>query len=461
MILRRYLTGSLIGPFLLGFGIITFLLTMDMLLDLLDLLISKGIEPWIVARLFFLALGWMVALSIPCGVLVAALMTFGRLSQDNEIIALRASGVHLMQVFAPALVLSVIVAVALTLFNNYILPDANYAYASLMQEINRRRPTAEIRDGVLINDFKGYNLWIGRLNDRTGAMQDILIVDDRTQPQSPRTILARSGTLTYHQDTNSLSLVLRDGEIHEADPASTQGEYRRLHFETQTMNIIDASGQWDDNSRHTRGNRELNIPAMRQEIVRYQKDLARQDSLVRATLRGLPVHDSEELERVDPDRSSATPAELVLAALSRVLSLGRHRPPPPKWTPDQRRALELAHAQTREAHYLQRKISELRVEIQKKFSIPFACIVFVLVGAPLGIMARRGGLAVAYISAIFFIFYYLCLVGGEQLADRLYLAPWLSMWLPNMVLGGMGVYLTVRVMVSGQPARSRRTGKAG
>lgn len=340
MILRRYVVGSLVGPFVLGFSIITFLLTMDMLLDLLDLLISKGIEPWLVARLFFLALGWMVALSVPCGVLVSTLMTYGRLSQDNEIIALRASGVHLMSVVAPALVLSVIVAMGLTLFNNYILPESNYAYASLMQEINRRRPTAQIREGTLINDFKGYNLWIGRLDDRTGAMEDILILDSRTQPQSPRTIKARAGTLKYHAETNSLTLELKDGEIHEADPNSPIGEYHWLKFDTQTMNISDVSDQWQGATRHERGNREMSIPMMEAEIRRLEREKARQDSLVGAAALGLPIKGTEDLDRIDPDPSTVPrgssswgrwPRSSPLGATPRLPTGPRSRSAPWRW----------------------------------------------------------------------------------------------------------------------------------
>jgi lipopolysaccharide export system permease protein len=249
MILRRYILKSLIGPFWLGFGIITFLLTMDMLLDLLDLLISKGIPAWIVLKLFVLGLGWMVVLSIPCGVLVAALMTYGRLSQDNEIIALRASGVHLGRIILPTLGSSVIVAAALALFNNYVLPETNYAFAGLMQEISRQRPTAEIREGVLVDDFPGYDLWIGRLDDRTGRMRDILVLDARDNPDSPRTIMARSGTLRYRPAEGLLTLDLQDGEIHEADPSAPDGAYRRMHFTSQSMNIEDTSDRFRTGAR--------------------------------------------------------------------------------------------------------------------------------------------------------------------------------------------------------------------
>ena len=118
--------------------------------------------------------------------------------------------------------------------------------------------------------------------------------------------------------------------------------------------------------------------------------------------------------------------------------------------------MELATSRRREQLAFVRRANEFQVEIQKKFSIPFACIVFVLVGAPLGILARRGGLAAGFFSAVFFVFYYLCLTGGEQLADRRIMPPWLAMWLPNLVIGGLGAWLTVRAVTGGLPAHPRK-----
>jgi lipopolysaccharide export system permease protein len=100
-----------------------------------------------------------------------------------------------------------------------------------------------------------------------------------------------------------------------------------------------------------------------------------------------------------------------------------------------------------------RQINQFRVEIDKKFSIPFACVVFVLVGAPLGIRSRRGGVTVGFLSVAFFIVYYLFLVGGEQLADRGLMPPTLSMWAANLVLGGLGAYLTLRASEFRPPRR--------
>ena len=110
-----------------------------------------------------------------------------------------------------------------------------------------------------------------------------------------------------------------------------------------------------------------------------------------------------------------------------------------------------------EVEALDRRAQSLEVEVQKKFSIPAACLVFVLVGAPLGIRARRSGIAVAFLSILFFIFYYLCLAGGEELADRRLLAPWVAMWTPNIVIGAVGLILTLQAaeLVRRRPRRRR------
>jgi lipopolysaccharide export system permease protein len=448
----------MVGPFWLGFGVITFLLTMEMLLRLLDLLIGSGIPAWTVFQLFVVGLGWMVILSVPCGVLVASLMTFGRLSQDNEITALRASGVHLARILLPALASSVIVAVALALFNNYILPETNYAFAGLRQEVYRQRPTAGIREGVLVDDFRGYDLWIGRLDDRTGRMRDVLILDARDNPAAPRTIMARSGTLHYRPAERLLILDLKDGEVHEADPSAPDGAYRRMHFSTQSLAIEDPSDRSGSNREHVRTDREMSVSMMRVEVERLRRASARQDSLVRAALAPAAPGDPRVLERIDPALALPSARRALLAVISKLT--GRTLPAVgATWTPDQRRLVELATARRREQLAFVRQVNMYRVEIQKKFSIPFACIVFVLAGAPLGIVARRGGLGAGVISAVFFVFYYLCLQGGEALGDRGLMPPWLAMWLPNIVIGGLGAWLTVRAITGGLPAlpRKRRT----
>ena len=454
MILRRYVLTSLIRPFFLGFGFITFLLTMEMLLDLLDLLIGKGIDVVTVARLFLLALGWMVALSVPCGVLVAVLMTYGRMSQDNEITALRASGVHLFRIIAPSLWLSVILAAALAAFNNYVLPESNYAYAKLLQQISRKNPTAQIREGVILQDFEGYSIRINRLDNRSGQMEDVLILDSTSDPESPRTILASSGYLTFEPETRRLSLELEDGTMHEADPSSTEGEYRVVSFATQTLTITDSDDPWGDASERRRSDREMSIPEMEGQIAELEEKRSEQRAEIQSALGRIDLPSLGALSALEPELLPRSGWRKLLDQVK-----GREGDVAPEkrtWTREEQGVLELIQGRMREVASLDRQIQKFEVEIHKKFSIPAACVVFVLVGAPLGMLARRGGMAVGFLSAAFFVFYYLCLIGGEQLADRRLFPSWLAMWLPNILLGGGGVLLLMRALRSGR-ATPRRT----
>jgi lipopolysaccharide export system permease protein len=447
-LLERYVLRQLIRPFLLGAIVVTFLLTMDFLFDYLDLFLNKGIDLLTVLRLFGLGLGWMLALSIPCGVLVGVLMAFGRLAQDNECTAMRASGIHLLRVLSPALGAGLLLAIGLTLFNNYVLPDMNHAFAGLLVAINKKRPTAEIQEGVFIDQFDGYNMFIGKLDDRTGRMQDVLIYDFSRPAEPPRTILARRGRLEFDAAAGRLSLHLESGEIHEAAKGAS-AVYRRMEFERQSLNIQGAVDALEPAGGRSRGQREMDIGEMRGKIAELLAEGDRYRERSRRVLDELGAVSVHQL----PGMQRPSALARLLGALHGVREPRAPALPEEFWTPERRRQAEEAKVAHLQAQAAAKKADQYRVEIHKKFSIPAACVIFVLLGAPLGIRARRGGLAAGFLSAGFFVFYYLCLVGGEQLADRDYLVPWLAMWLPNLILGILGLALVVRVCEVRLPAR--------
>src|SRR5438128_3538752 len=198
-ILNWYILRLHLVPFLLGFGVVTFILEMDVLFDYLDLVVNRGVAVGTVAQLFLLSLGYIVALSVPCAVLVAVLMTFGRLSQDNEITALRASGVNLGRILMWPLAAAVLVATGLILFNNYVLPESNHAFANLLVDIGRMRPTVRLQEGVFISDFPGYDMLVRSVNGRTNEMKGVTIYQ-RNPGGPPTTIFAARGKLEYTPD---------------------------------------------------------------------------------------------------------------------------------------------------------------------------------------------------------------------------------------------------------------------
>ena len=437
-ILPLYVLRLHLVPFLLGFGVVTFILEMDVLFDYLDLVVNRGVAFGVVSQLFGLSLGYIVALSVPCAVLVAVLMTFGRLSQDNEIIAMRAGGVNLAWVLAAPLGASLVMVYILVLFNNYVLPESNHAFANLLIDIGRMRPTVKLQEGVFITDFPGYNMLVKSVNSRTNEMRGVTLYELHAGGP-PTTIVAKNGYLSYTPDGRDAVLELRDGEIHEI-PAEEPGarKYRRLVFKKHVIHIAGAGGILERSIRTSRGDRELSARALlderRQVLDQYQRTL----EMRAERLRTLDVPE-DAIADLAPERR---PLGSRLAGLWGALL---HRPPALDALGVARPELadEIDAWQT-ERKTLRRRIASLSVEIHKKFSLPAACVVFVLIGAPLGMRVRRAGPGVAFLSVAFFLFYYLCLVGGEELANRLLLPPWLSMWLANLVLGGWGVAWTLR-----------------
>lgn len=439
--LEKYILRQLMSPFLLGVFVVTFLLSMDFLFDSLNLFLGKGIGFFVVLRLFFLGLGWMLALSIPCGALVAVLMAYGRMAQDSEIIAMKASGISPLRAIRPALIASIILSILLVLFHNNVLPDMNHAFANLMMQVHKTRPTAHIQEGVFIDDFKGYNLFIGNLDDKTGRMEDVLIYDYSRKNDPARTILAKRGTLTFDAASGVLSLNLLDGEIHQAG-AGRSSTYRKLDFEKQILNITGARESIDRGRERARGQREMSIAAMREKVRDLEEERDRYLGKQASALEKIGIASVYEIRGVKRKLAWHERAAGAIGLWRAPVIAAR---PDTFWTPQRQRMAEDAKLARVQAAAATKKVNQYRVEIHKKYSIPFACIVFALVGAPLGIRARRGGLAAGFISVGFFIFYYLCLIGGEQLADRNIGAPWFSMWLPNLVLGALGLWLALRV----------------
>jgi lipopolysaccharide export system permease protein len=448
-ILHSYILRLHLVPFVLGFGVVTFVLVMDVLFDYLDLVLNRGVPVGVVLQLFLLSLGYIVALSVPCAVLVAVLMTFGRLSQDHETIALRASGVNMGRILMGPLVAAGVLAGILVYFNDRILPETNHAFANLLIDIGRMRPTVKLQEGVFITDFPGYDMLVQSVNGRTNEMKGITIY--QLNPGGyPTTILARSGFLSYTRDGRTAVLELRDGEIHDipADEGDTR-KYRRLLFKTHVIYITGAGAVLERSVRTYRTDRELSAEALGAvrdsigELYRMKLD----EKVRHAEALGAGP---EAARALAPE--TAPPAARLAGLWARIRGRGDALAELERQFPAMGTELAIWRI---ERQALRRRIAELSVEIHKKFSLPFACVVFVLVGAPLGMRVRRAGPAVAFLSIAFFVFYWVCLVGGEELARRSLFPPWLAMWMPNLVLGAIGLDGTLRACEARMPWHRR------
>lgn len=432
MILARYILKEHIAPFISALFVITFLFVIDFLVKILDNVLSKGI-PWtVVLEIFILNLAWMLSLSVPMAVLVACLMAFGRLSGDQEITAVKAAGVSPIVLMRPVLLVGLLLAELLILFNNWILPESNHRSVELMSAVSRKQPHAFIDAGRLITQFPGVQLWVNRIDPVSGRLYGVQIFEVQRRG-APRIVYADSAEMQYVDGGASLLLTLFSGENHVAD-AETPKNYFRIRFSSQELAMANVDDRLERRDRTHRSDREMPIEMMLEVVEEarsaydslsesYKNRLfpglqgtasrLLQDTLVPkgATL---PVIDSSEYDR----------------ALHRVRLLERSEERSVK-----NAIMRLETEKKRRAQYL--------VEIHKKFSTSFACFVFVLIGAPLGIMARKGGIGTGIIySLAFFVLYWVSLIGGENFADRLIVPPEAAMWFSNVVIGIFGLFIT-------------------
>ena len=435
--LSRYITAEFVGPFIFAFVVITLVLIVDFVPEVVKLVVKKKLDVWVIIQVFVLNLAWMLALSIPMAVLSGTLMAFGRLASDSEVLAMKASGISPARILWPILVVSAFLGIGLTYFNNDVLPDANHKARQLMSDIRRTRPILEIKENVLADQIPGYHLLVRHLNYRTSEISDVAIFDHKTR-QTPRTITAKNGRLAFSADGNTLIVDLNDGEIHESDPQAPD-KYRRMTFDHQTFYLTGVGSDFEPSESDFRTDREKSSAEMREDIAKWRALVLSHESEITKRV-------AEAIDRLGKPADSVTRARWATypstphppvadsAAIAAAINVNS-------------RVLTRITQEIRGAENQNRLIDTFLLEIHKKYSIPAACVVFVLIGGPLGILARRSGIGVGLgMSLGLFVLYWVFLIGGEDLSDRGFVSPAVAMWSANVLIGIVGLVLLWRVV---------------
>ncbi len=427
--LALYIVRRHVAPFLFSMIVITFVFLLQFLMQSMDQIVGKGLTLFVIIQLIVFNLAWIVVLAVPMSVLVAVLMAFGGLSSNNEVTAIKSSGVGLVRMMLPVLVVSVGVFYLLVLFDNDVLPDANHRAKTLMIDIRRKKPTFTIEPGQFSQEIDQHAILVRKTVPNSTDLYGVTIFDF-SDPQKFTTITAERGKVGFSPDLKQIVMLLYNGEVDEYDNFQV-GVYQRVRYQRQEI-VLRAEGfAFEESSENTfqRGDRELSADSMRTIVAGMRKDLDMQTSqlnnYMRREIMGLLSPTANRYILSAPMDSG----QVFLRAESRITSTSA-----------------MARSLFSSIDFLERQVDSYRVEIQKKYSIPFATIVFIFLGAPLGMMARRGNFGVsAGLSLLFFLVYWAFLIAGEKLADREMFSPFMAMWLANIVLGAFGLLLTYMI----------------
>ena len=445
-LLTRYILKQLLSPFLFSLLIIVFVLFTQFLLRAIDRFIGKGLDIGTIFEYPFLNLGWIAALSVPMAVLVAALMSFGQFSEDNEITAMRASGISFNTILRPAILFGMTISAILILFNSFVMPEMNFKARMLSGDIYRKRPDLNIEPGYFMDDLPSYSMII---RDKDGdTLKDVRIFS-KGSSQTQTSIHSETGTLSTIDD--AIVLDMFDGEIHELDTRDF-GNYRRIEFDKHKITI--AADDLFLNRRDTtsRSDREMTVPM----IFNKQENISKRIGIVNSRIGR--AFSRTGLDSIVPNSFNESKAIL--------LNYKKYYNTDTTFTADQKykkeKDINIAERQLRNEYNLLRSYikssNKYEVELHKKFSLPMACILFVITGASLGVLFRKGGFTIAVgLSFGFFLIYYIMMIGGEDLADRNIVSPVIGVWSPNVILLIISMYLILHTIKEQAPLASSFT----
>jgi len=233
-IISRYIFKEIAFPFIIILFVLTFVLLMGKILQIMDLMVNKGIGIFTVAKLIIFLLPAFMSFTIPIALLIAILIAMGRLSADNEITVLKASGVSLTQIYLPVAIASLIAFIITIIVGHFLVPQSNFATKRLLFTIAQQNASIGIKEKVFNADFKGILLYTEKIHPKGDFMENVMISDSRIQGEQ-NTILAKKAYLVADADSMTVMLRLESGSVHSV--SSDLKKYRKIDFKTYDINL--------------------------------------------------------------------------------------------------------------------------------------------------------------------------------------------------------------------------------
>ncbi|MFT4018572.1 MAG: LptF/LptG family permease [Agriterribacter sp.] len=486
--LDKLVIKAFVGPFIATFFITLFVLVLQFFWKYIDDLVGKGLDTITILQLTSYVTATAVPLALPLAVLLSSIMTFGKLGESFETVAIKSAGIPLLRFMRPLFIFSVIISMVAFLFSNYIIPVAQLKFQTLLYDITVAKPAFNLKEGVFFKEFDGYTIKIGKKEKDNVTIHNIIIFE-RNYSLQDNIIVAEHGQMKMSDDKKFLEFYLQNGwRNEERGPSYTVNtDYLRLGFK-EYKKVFDLSSfamMRTPDSLFKDNFRMLNVRQLNNAIDslkvqaggRMSKRIEREVSLNYTF-----VKDTKDSLKKPLPHPVIPPAEMVVyekVPLStpiiparydqqrNAIGLALQAPPPATYDqllPDSVRksivtrvidkvnssknALDIIAADT------QAKQKDLRfhlIEWHRKFSLSFACVVLFLIGAPLGSIIRKGGLGMPLVIAvIFFLIFHLLNMFGEKFVREDITSAFVGMWLSTLALLPVGFFLTYKAMHDSQ-----------
>ena len=431
------------------FTIAMVFLIMQFLWKYVDDIMGKDVGMMIIFKLLFYTSANIIPMALPIAILFSSIMTMGNLAESNELTAMKSSGMPLFRIMRPMLVFVVLLSCGTFYFSNYILPIANLKQRALIYDLQQKKPTLAIPEGVFYNDIKDLSIKVDRKDKETGELYGVLIYTG-----SPlKTIRAERGEMIYSANKQYLFLKLSNGSIYEESKLEFDKKvkypYRKSFFKESLakFDLSEFNLKESDENLYKREYEMMNFIQLSAVLDTMRED----NNSINIDFRQNIVHslfvlDQGEDTLIKPnidlkERQTTLDTVISLDKLDKGIYA---------------KAIRLAQVNIRSrkdyAHIFVRKIegrkeilTEYKTAWHQKFTLSFAVIVLFFVGAPLGAIVKKGGLGLPLVLAVLlFLFYYIISITGENLVESKVLSPFSGMWLSSFFLVPIGLFLTYK-----------------
>ncbi|ACU58821.1 LptF/LptG family permease [Chitinophaga pinensis] len=444
--LDKLLIKTFMGPFVATFFVTLFVLVMQFLWKYIDDLVGKGLDTPVIIELITYTSANLVSLALPLAVLLSSIMTFGNLGESFELVALKSSGISLTRFMRPLLAVCTMIAILAFLFNNYAMPVANLRAKSLLYDITNSKPAFNIKAGVFYTDIPDYTIKVAEKEKDNKTIHQVMIID-HTPGGGDKVILAEKGTMLLSADKRFLYFVLEKGWRYEERnnrSSTTPGELIRLGFREYKKAF--------DLSSFAFSRLDMGLFASNQQMLNVRQldkaidSLYKQEQLFSRTVNAYVTTRYAFYKWQDTGWLAKAPA-LGVTNFKDIIPEKSLRYTLERTEQNIRDGQNNLEGPAREFGDKHGTLLLHKVEWQRKFTLAFSCIVMFLIGAPLGSIIRKGGLGTPLIFAVvFFVIFNIFFMVGEKMARKDVMATWSGMWLSNIVLIPIAMFLIYKAL---------------
>ena len=448
LVLKAYL-----GPLVMTFFIVTFVLMMNFVWRFIDELTGKGLSVDVIVELLFYATINMIPLGLPLALLLAGIMTLGNMGENFELQAMKSAGMSLMRIMQPLIIVTFMISIGSFFLVNNLVPYAYKRSMMLLSDIKRQKQVLEFKDGLFFNGIdENMSIRVEHQDPETGLLHDVLIYDNRSQGGNMTTTMAEKGYIRLSDDKKFLRVTLYNGDNYQQTRNNqwyTKNSLRHDKFDVQDMTIrmegfdFQQSDNTMINNSQAKNIVELQVAIdsldrLVAEAVARSYDPLLKDNIFTNDIQVLQLPDSLRIDK------SAFKDAYLLDSINKLPLRKRNE----VWNSAKIMAQNSRNSLNFDEGTAKEGLNQLyrnKNDWHKKLALPVSVIIFFLIGAPLGAIIRKGGMGTPIvISVVFFVIYYVISTSGEKMAKEGTWDSFTGMWISTFILTPIAIYLMIK-----------------